>query len=175
MKSSGYTVGTGVKGHWKAIVIGADGFGDFPSFLPDPHALPNTQMPIQGRPPWMEGGTKGPLCPERSSVVRHWTHCLPFSMEASSCFCNNVGMFPFMFFWGVCFNTAVWTNTHCITNPTSFLHFNLLSSLYTKQRKWSVGMALYVLRSPPYFTAESLRLLKPVLRGGWIDSLRTQK
>lgn len=100
MKSSGYTVGTEVKGHWKAIVIGADGFGDFPSFLPDPHALPNTQMPIQGRPPWMEGGTKGPLCPERSSVVRHWTHCLPFSMEASSCFCNNVGMFPFMFFGG---------------------------------------------------------------------------
>ncbi len=60
------------------------------------------------------GGTKGPLCPERSSVVRHWSHCLPLSMEASSCFCNNAGMFPFMLFLFVLIQTS---QTHI---PASF-------------------------------------------------------
>lgn len=149
--------------------------GIFPHFSQIPMLFPTHRCPFRADPHGWRGAPKA-LCAQRGAL---WSDTgptvFPSQWRLLHAFAIMLECFPLCFFGGGCFNTAVWTNTHCITNTTSFLHFNLLSSLYTKLRKWSVGMALYVLRSPPYFTAESLRLLKPVLRGGWIDSLRTQK
>lgn len=86
--------------------------------------FPTHRCPFRADPHGWRGGTKGPLCPERSSVVRHWSHCLPLSMEASSCFCNNAGMFPFMlFFLFVLIQTSAQAHTVSQTHIPASFHF----------------------------------------------------